>query len=304
MTKYVFISMTVFLFVSTVVIGLPSGAIAQPTTPAMATDAFKVFDGTLYTNKPDMKAFGISPIRIVYPTDMWQDFKNDAGLPDQIKIRDLVNKVRESGSIVIIDIEHWPVTVRNHDGSINTYTVLNDSVLKYKQVLSLFRMYAPELRLGYYGHPPVMDYWRTIDDDGKKSEWIKENDRLQTLADFVDILFPSLYTANADRDGWVKYAKAQIAEARRLAKGKPVYVFLWPQYHDANPVLGLEFIAADYWKLQLDTARQYADGIVIWGGWDGKRNKPAVWRDGAEWWQVTKKFMTTLYPAKERAGNK
>lgn len=34
-------------------------------------------------------------------------------------------------------------------------------------------------------------------------------------------------------------------------------------------------MSEDYWRLQLETVRQHADGIVIWGGWNG--NGPARW---------------------------
>ena len=58
----------------------------------------------------------------------------------------------------------------------------------------------------------------------------QENDQLRPLAGAVDILFPSLYTFYTDQGGWVRYAYAQIAEARRNANGKPVYVFYGQQY--------------------------------------------------------------------------
>ena len=65
-----------------------------------------------------------------------------------------------------------------------------------------------------------------------------------------------------------------------------VYVFLWPQYHDSNPSLKGAFLPADYWRLQLQMAKQYADGIVIWGGWGS--NGPIKWDENAVWWKVTK----------------
>jgi hypothetical protein len=61
------------------------------------------------------------------------------------------------------------------------------------------------------------------------------------------MFFSILYTFYADRQGWVAYAIAQISEARRKAKGKPVYAFIWPQYHESNQLLGGQFLDADYW---------------------------------------------------------
>ena len=120
------------------------------------------------------------------------------------------------------------------------------------------------------------------------STWQAENDRLAPLAKDVDAFFPSLYTFYADRNGWVRYATAQINEARRYGGGKPVFVFLAPQYHESNKILGGRFIEPKYWKLQLETASQQADGIVIWGGW---KNGPAEWDEAAPWWKATKEFL-------------
>jgi hypothetical protein len=167
-------------------------------------------------------------------------------------------------------------------------------VTKYRTVLRWFHEAAPRLRLGYYGTIPVPDYWRAI--QGTTSAdfkaWQQDNDRLGLIAKDVDVLFPSLYTFYADRQGWVAYAIAQISEARRKAKGKPVYAFIWPQYHESNQLLGGQFLDADYWELELLTVRQYADGLVIWGGWG--TGGPQPWDEDAPWWQVTKRFLSRI----------
>ena len=82
-------------------------------------------------------------------------------------------------------------------------------------------------------------------------------------------------------------ALAQLNAAR--AYGKPVYAFLWPRFHDSNRLLGGRYIGDDYWRMELDTARRYADGIVLWGGWD--EGRPAQWDENAPWWRVTKGFL-------------
>jgi hypothetical protein len=126
--------------------------------------------------------------------------------------------------------------------------------------------------------------------------WREENDQLRSLAGAVDVLFPSLYTMYPDQAGWRKYAIAQIEEARRYGNGKPVYVFLWPQYHESNLILGGRYLPADYWLFELMTAKEYADGIVIWGGWSSD-NRPVEWDENAAWWKVTKEFMKNRSPA-------
>jgi Hyaluronidase. len=123
-----------------------------------------------------------------------------------------------------------------------------------------------------------------------------ENDRIISLAQTVDVFYPSLYTFYTDKAGWVEYATAQISEARRLANGKPVFAFLWPQYHNSNRLLKCQFLPADYWQLQLETVSKLADGVVIWGGWDvcNSKGKALQWNDNAKWWQVTKAFIKKL----------
>lgn len=250
---------------------------------------FLVFDGTLYAGKPDLSAHGIRPVSIAYTSHFgthW--YKNPNSLPDKNVVQKVAREAQAKNSPIVIDIEHWPL-----DGEPNQ---VRASLSKYMTVLQWFKEAVPELPVGYYGAPPIRDYWKSLKSPMSK-EWAsfaKENDQLRPLAGAVNIIFPSLYTLYTDRGGWVRYAYAQIAEARRLANGKPVYVFLWPQYHDSNPSLAWAHIPADFWRLQLQMAKQYADGIVIWGGWGPKGR--VQWDENAAWWKVTKEFMKKLPP--------
>jgi hypothetical protein len=250
---------------------------------------FLVFDGTLYSNKPDFSVYGIRPITITYGQKFGPDwFKQADRLPDLPAVQAVAREAQQNGHVVALDIEHWPLT-----GSADA---VRDSLTKYMTVLDWFRKAAPGLSVGYYGAPPVRDYWRAIKDTSSQEHrsWMAENDQLRSLAGAVDVLFPSLYTFYPDQAGWKKYAIAQIEEARRYGGGKPVYVFLWPQYHDSNRILGGRYLPADYWLLELETAKKFADGIVIWGGWDLKMNKQMTWDDSAPWWNITKEFMKNI----------
>src|SRR5205814_1590172 len=95
----------------------------------------------------------------------------------------------------------------------------------------------------------------------------------------------------ADSQGWVKYAQANIAEARRIAGGRPVYPFIWPQYHISNGRLGSQYIDGKFWSLQLHTLYADADGLVLWGGWDFAAKRHASWDENAAWWLATKQFL-------------
>ena len=103
-------------------------------------------------------------------------------------------------------------------------------------------------------------------------------------------LYPSLYPTTTDRAEWVSYAQRFIAEAKRLAAGKPVRPFIWPQYHDVmRSSLAGTFIDYDYWMLQLTTIRDAgASGLVLWGGYNKQ------WDDTQGWWRATLDFIATI----------
>ncbi|MCS6327849.1 MAG: hypothetical protein H8K06_12270 [Nitrospira sp.] len=275
---------------------LLNGWLGDPVTYAQVVPnkkPFMVFDGTLYTQKPDLSPHGIRPVRIAYTSQIggkighpW--WKQVDRLPDKKSVQDIARQAQEENTPVVVDIDHWPL--------VGAPSQIHASLSKYMTVLQWFKEAAPGLPVGYYGAPPIYDYWKSLKAPMSK-EWAsfaRENDQLKPLAGAVDSFYPSLYTFYADRGGWVRYAYAQIAEARRLANGKPVYVFLWPQYHDSNPSLRWTNLPADFWRLQLQKAKQYADGIVIWGGWGPKGQMK--WDENAAWWKVTKECMKKFPP--------
>ncbi len=106
-----------------------------------------------------------------------------------------------------------------------------------------------------------------------------------SLAHYVDVVFPSLYTTFPNEGDWVKYATENLRQARLY--GKKVYAFLWPEYNENSKLKG-QRISAEFWRIQLETCRRYADGIVIWGGWQKE------WDETAPWWIETKEFMRNL----------
>jgi hypothetical protein len=258
----------------------------EPTASASVSRPFIVFDGTLYKDKPSLEAYHVRPITVLYEARLFVANQLPAAMPPETIVRSLAYELRSSPEPVVLDIERWPL---KGDG-----LAVQSTVGKFLSVLSWVKGEAPSVPFGIYGTVPVPDYWRAIRDPASAEfqSWQQDNDRLEGVSDRVDALFPSIYTFYTDRQGWVNYAIAQIAEAKRKAKGKPVYAFLWPQYHESNRVLGLRPLDPDYWELQLNTVYQHADGVVIWGGWGD--SGPESWNEEAPWWQVTKRFMRRL----------
>lgn len=249
--------------------------------------SFVVFDGTLYKKKPNLSKYGIRRANILYASTLWPDWHTNGHtteFPTRTTILKLANQAKNKGEITILDIEHWQVKGRPE--------IVGKSVNQYSLLAKMFHEVQPELQLGYYGLVPIRDYHRAIKNikSDEFMAWKNENDKLSSIAMNVDILFPSIYTFYPDQQGWLAYAIAQIQEARRFKK--PVYVFLWPQFHDSNRLLRGKYIPPEFWKLQLETAYKYADGIVIWGGWG--ETGPMEWDEDAPWWLVTKEFMKQL----------
>ncbi len=112
---------------------------------------FLVFDATGYSNKPDLSLHGIRSIRLAYTEEFGQDwYKHPNRLPDQQSVRTVATrKAQEKTDVVVLDIEHWPLT-----GPVEQ---VGASLAKYMTVLKWFRDAAPGVAIGYYGAPPIRD---------------------------------------------------------------------------------------------------------------------------------------------------
>lgn len=248
-----------------------------------AAAGFRLFENMGYREgRPDLlKRYGIEHIGIWYGGSMWPGGTpghGDFSLPSRVTIEGLAK--RQSSGHCVLDIEHWPV-----DGG---ESEMSSSMENYLTVLDWYKSASgSDKSVGYYGVVPIRDYWSVL--RGRDGAWKKKNDRLRPLADAVDALYPSVYTFYDDREGWVRYAEAQIAEARRVGgSSKPVYAFLWPEYHPSNKDMKGRPIEPEYWRLQLETMRGVADGVVIW---TLNRAKDVAFREIPPWWQSTVEFI-------------
>jgi hypothetical protein len=256
------------------------------TVPAEAAEAgcFRIFDATGLELKPDLTRFGIETAAVIYaPQHYWPDPARRQQLPKRSLVELTVKRrvARDRGPpLLITDLEHWP--------NVGSDEAVAETARKYIALVEWTKASAGGSAVGYYGVPPLRDYWRAL--AGPRSdeyqEWQAENDRFQALAEVVDVLAPSLYTFYDDERGWERYADANIQEARRLAPDKPVYPFIWPQYHDSNRKLGGQYLPASFWLKQLQTLEVAADGVILW-------HPPGTWNDQAQWWIATHRFIET-----------
>lgn len=244
---------------------------------------FIVFDGTMFTQKPNLAQFGIKPISVIYEGSMWQpasQSQRTATLPDRKQIDALAKQAYQSSGTAVLDIEAWPL--------IGDPQIVAANIRKYETTIQWFKAAEPRLKVGYYGVAPVRNYWDAVQgpSSSRYFAWQTTNNTVGPIAQYADALFPSVYTFYEDRAGWVKYAVAQMQEARRIAGNKPIYVFLWPQYHSSDKRLANTYLPGDYWRTELETARKYADGAVIWCC-----PTRETWNGNAAWWLETQKFM-------------
>jgi hypothetical protein len=249
---------------------LPCGSRGEQSS---APGGFTVFDGLLYRNKPDLTSVGMPRIIQVNQPQGY------GGPIDDAKVRATLATLRDFHGVVFLDYETWELN--------GPPAVVAENVAKYNHVAQIAHESVPNALFGYYGMIPCREYWGLVNQDRDKIRaWKECNREGENIAGHVDVIFPSLYTFYNDQKSWDIYARGMIEEARRYHK--PVYVFLWPEFHVSNPLLKGTNIPAQFWRHQLDFCRGLADGIVIWGGWQEE------WQEDAPWWVETKAFLATL----------
>ncbi|MGH8503224.1 MAG: hypothetical protein ACREVE_12270 [Gammaproteobacteria bacterium] len=274
---------------------LSSHLSAAECLPAQAKQEFQVLDATLFSksSKPALSVYGIKHLPFLYAQFLWPK-GTFPGAPEELHeetIRKTVSQFR-AGDIVAVDIEHWPLS-RAFDTPLS---LVEANIPKFKRLADIMHDEVPGLKIGYYAFLPSRNYWAPVTGrQDRMTEWQEDNARLKVIP--VDVIFPSLYTfyGKVDdpeyKENWVKYAKANIAQAKQY--GAPIYPVIWFQYHDSNEKIGGQPVDPGFWRLQLETLRDAGvDGVVLWGGWTAGR--PGTWDENAPWWVATKKFIENL----------
>ena len=239
---------------------------------------FPVYDNMFYIGKPDTTKYGLIPSNIIDDAHIWPHGQNYGALPSRSVFDALVAANNTNPGPIVLDIEKLPLK-----GSPST-------IQQHLQVLATLadwtRADAPGKTVGYYGYNTLTGVPPT------------SRSYAQQLARHVDAFFPSMYTFDDDQAAWATRAATEAAEDRALAAGKPVFFYLWPQYHDGTPKQ-FQYIDAAYWKFQLDRSYKYADGIVLWGP------SRFPWDETSGWWAATLEFVRQVASASHqlRAGD-
>jgi hypothetical protein len=226
-----------------------------------------VLDALNYANRPDL---GL-PRLYLTDREFWAGtYPNyDTSRGDEQRTRELARRVSDSGQLLCLDIEHWPVDIRTASDA-----EVERSIDKISEIIDWIRDERPGVRLGLYGVLPIRDYWSPNLGGKWLPLWATANGRLRKardkrgrfiaegLADKVDCLFPGGYVFYDDLAGFEKYLRANAREGRRY--GKQLYLFYWLQFHNSNPTLGGQLVPPSFCEVMRRVAEEEADGCVLW----------------------------------------
>jgi hypothetical protein len=135
----------------------------------------------------------------------------------------------------------------------------------------------PGARWGYYGFP-TSEYY--TNDPKLRPLWKQNNEDLAWLFEASDALYPHAYTlfvpvrsrqpvASAreqTHDDNARYITDNTLEAVRVARGKPVLVFIWPRFSDsAGPSKKWKLVDDETLSQMINLPREAgASGVVLW----------------------------------------
>jgi len=226
------------------------------------TKPFVIFNSINYVGTPDLSKYGLRPIKVIYEADLDDPpslFSSARRYSTKkISVAAQAAAQRKNG-IVILDMETWgwnPGAMR-----------------KYAEAVREFKRDDPNSKVGMFGVMPTNIALPYTAYSKNRPELLKTWEKLQPIADpvvrAVDVLAPEVYTMGDDMKAWDKEARLIVQRARQAAPGRPVYVFIWPQY--LSPHAGCkggskaaQFIPASAWRNELETLYTIADGAILW----------------------------------------
>lgn len=218
---------------------------------------------------------------------------------------DTIAKATPPSRLVVLNVEKqgWMIKRADHQAARKSQ--------QYATLMTHFRS-QPAIRakgtlLGYFGEAPINDYFGYIAGRSQVPYNLATNSFARRIAQASDVLFPQMYTRyrESGSKGWIARAEGIMRLIRqdweKQVGRKPVYPYLWPQYHDfaSDRAIRKALVDKGVFATQLETLKRLgADGVVLWGtlGTDGARR--ARWEKDMAWWVETKAFMRANgYPA-------
>ena len=179
----------------------------------------------------------------------------------------------EPHSLFVLDIEHFFFGI-NH-----TFGSAASGYRELTKAITIWRENLPKgTPLGYYAMFPYRDYW-SYQDPKNQVIW---NDctavSIKMMKEHLDFVAPSLYTLNNNHSEWMKFAKANIDQAKKF--DLPVYCYLWPRYYvPSKEVYAGKLMPYKDFMEQMQFCLDQGCNVILWdnqGVWEGKESQAAI----------------------------
>ncbi len=172
-------------------------------------------------------------------------------------------------AVVYIDLESpYLDHLMNDDVQSDSF---KKSLQLFIDVLQFSKKLRPNAKWGFYGLP-FTTYWN------RTSNFYLKTNKIESLINQCDLLFPSLYIfyEDSDKGFYLENKKYVIENTQQIIKiskhyKKPAYVFVWHRYHPSNEKNGNKLLPEKVFlthiKRIINTTfeSRKINGIVWWG---------------------------------------
>ena len=288
-----------------------------------------IYDTMFYKDQPDLSPWGVEKAAMLYEAEAMEIYDSGSAanleyyaldatakkrwmylrLPDETYFKNYVRqKYAESTSgVIVVDWEGSWGMYANPDGTCSDdascATETKKRIAYHNTILRWVRDAAPDARVGFYDTGTV--WYNSAHEGSQSANYLVNINNITAAAELMrsaDFVVPNLYINLGPDDegpyapytihGLEKQLTTAIAEIRKVTQ-KPIYPILTPLYNDeVSKKHGGQEIPAELWAGLLRVIEQTgAEGIILWGGWNGG---VMLWDPNAAWWRETQKFRGTF----------
>lgn len=244
---------------------------------------FTTYYDLAFSNEPSFSEYNMKPVYVSgFCCTINGDQSSDSVPNENIVVSNADQVAATNNALFVGDLEGWPVDNRAY-----TQAEVSSNILKFNQIAQWVHNAQPNLPVGFYGVVPVGQWssaWGEVNyvtDASAYQAWINANNNLQGLANNVSFIAPDLYDDIQTPYNWTQYSLADIKESHEL--GKPVYPFVSMYYYSYPQQNTL--VPPYVWALNLYLTGRYANGTILWGGYE------IPWNSLSPWWQITQNFI-------------
>lgn len=279
--------------------------VPRPTATRAQAGSFRYFLALAYPGVPaDLPGqLGAEPLNCFNPTPfVWDDLPtNDTAPPSLDEAKQGLDRMLGAASAspvswpfgdskdFCLDWEHFWQLVGQASVDLFDPDLLRtrSNLSKFILTAQMFRKALDETgrserRFGYYGVAPI-DAWSPVLANPASTGFSRQSQahhlpEMAELVESVDFLTTSAYLPpNPSAANWA-HIENTLRLAGEIKRKKPLYVFVWPQYSSTH-----EYMDVESWRRQLDLARRYGDGMIVWGS-ATLPGSESHWNPDARWW--------------------